>query len=55
MSCTFNEMFVILSQKGGSIACVNYVEVKNGVTQWKMIISDKSQIHATPNFLLLGS
>ena len=52
---TFNEIFVVSSQKGGSIEYVNYLKVKHDVTQWKTIISDKSQIHPAPNFLLLGS
>ena len=52
---TFSEIFFISSQKGGSIACVNYLKVKNDVTQWKTIISEKSQNHAAPNFLLLSS
>ena len=30
---TINEIFVVSSQKGGSIAYANYLEVKNDVTQ----------------------
>ena len=52
---TFNEIFFLSLQKGGGIACVNYLKVKNNVTHSKTIISDKSQIHAGPNFLLLSS
>ena len=52
---TFSEFFFISSQKGDSIACVNYLKVKKDVTRWKTIISEKSQIHAAPNFLLLSS
>ena len=53
---TFNEVFCLSLQKGGGIAGVsNYLKVKNDVTHWKVSISDKSQIHAAPNFLLLSS
>ena len=52
---TFNEIFFFSLQKGGGTACVNYLKVKNDVTHWKTIISDKSQIHAAPNFLLLST
>ena len=52
---TFNEIFFFSLEKGDGIACVNYLKVKNDVTHWKVIISDKSQIHVTPNFLLLSS
>ena len=49
---TFNEIFFLSSQKGGGIARVNYLKVKNDVTHWKTIIPDKSQILPAPNFLL---
>ena len=52
---TFNEIFFLSLQKGGGIACVNYLKVKNDVTHSKAIITDKSQIHASPNFSLLSS
>ena len=52
---TFNEIFFLLLQKSGGIAFVNYLKVKNDVTLWKAITSDKSQIHAAPNFLFLSS
>ena len=52
---TFNKILFFTLQKGGGIACVNYLKVKYDVTHWKAIISDKNQIHAAPNFLLLGS
>ena len=52
---TFNKIFFFSLQKGGGIACVNYLKVKNDVTHWKAIISDKSRIHAATNFLILSS
>ena len=52
---TFNEIFFLTSQKGGGIASVNYLKVKNDVTYRQTIIPDWNQIHATPNFLLLSS
>ena len=52
---TFNKIFFLSSQKGGGIAGVNYLKVKNDVTRWKTIIPDKSQIHAASNVLLLSS
>ena len=52
---TFKKVFFLWLLKGGGNACVNYLKVKNDVTHWKTIISDKSQIHASPNFLLLSS
>ena len=52
---TFNEIFLVSSQKGGGIASANYLKVKNDIAHWKTIISDKSQIHAISNFLLISS
>ena len=52
---TFNKIFFVSLQKGGDTACVNYLKVKNDKIHWKTIISDKSQIHPTPNFSLLSS
>ena len=52
---TSNEIFSLTSQKGGSIAGVDYLKVRNDVIHCKTIISDRSQIHAAPNFLLLSS
>ena len=52
---TFNKIFFLSQQKGGGIACVNYLKVKNDVTHSKAIISGKIQIHVGPNFLLLSS
>ena len=52
---TFNEIFFLSLQKGGGFACVNYLKVKNDVTHSKAIITDESQIHASPNFSLLSS
>ena len=52
---TFDEIFFLTSQKGGGIASVNYLKVKNDVTYWNTIIPDRNQIHAAPNFLLLSS
>ena len=55
MSCHLQQIFFFSLQKGGGIAYVNYLKVKNDVTHWKEIFSDKSQIHAAPYFLLLSS
>ena len=56
MSCHLQRIFFFLHhKKGGGIASVNYLKVKNDVTYWKTIIPDKNQIHAAPNFLLLNS
>ena len=52
---TFNEIFSLTSQKGDSVAGVDYLKVRNDVIHCKTIISDRSQIHAAPNFLLLSS
>ena len=52
---TFNEIFLVSSQKGVSIASANYLKVKNDIAHWKTIISDKSQIHAISNFLFRSS
>ena len=52
---TFNKIFFLTSQKGGGIASVNYLKMKNDVTYWNTIIPDKNQIHAALNFLLLRS
>ena len=52
---TSNKIFSLSSQKGDSIAGVNYLKVKNDVVHCKTIICDRSQIHAAPNFLLLSS
>ena len=52
---TLNKSFCFSSQNGGGIAGVNYLKVKNHVTHWKTIISVKSQIHASSDFLLLSS
>ena len=51
----FNEIFSFTSQKGDSIAGADYLKLKNDVIHCNTIISDKSQIHAAPNFLLLSS
>ena len=50
-----NEIFFLTSQKGGGIASVNYLNVKNDVTYWNRIIPDRNQIHALRNILLLSS
>ena len=50
-----NEIFFLTSQKGGSIASVDYLKVKNDVTYWNPIVPDRNQIHAAPNFLFLSS
>ena len=50
-----NEIFFLTSQKGGGIASANYSKVKNDVTHWITIASDRNQIHAAPNFLFLSS
>ena len=50
-----NEIFFLTSQKGGGIARKNYLKVKNDVTYWITIVSDRNQIHAAPNFLFLSS
>ena len=52
---TFNEIFFLLSHRGGGIAGVNYLKVKNDVTHWKTIIPDNSQIQAASDFLLSSS
>ena len=39
---TFNEIFFRSSQKGGAIAGVNYLKVKNDFAHWKTIIPEKS-------------
>ena len=52
---TFNEMFSLSLQKVGNIAGVNYLKMKNDVTRWKVIVSDKSQIQATSDFFLSSS
>ena len=43
-----NEIFFLTSQKGGGIVSVNYLKVKNDV-------SDRNQIQAAPNFSFLSS
>ena len=48
-------MFSLSSQKGGNIAGVNYLKMKNDVTRSKAIIPDKSQIQATSDFFLSSS
>ena len=50
-----NEIFFLTSQKGGGIASVNYLKVKNDVSYWNTIVPDRNQIHAAPNFLFLSS
>ena len=50
-----NEIFFFTSQKGDGIASANYLKVKNDVTYWITIVSDRNQIHAAPNFLFLSS
>ena len=50
-----NESFFFASQKGGGIASVNYLKVKNDVSYWNMIVPDRNQIHATPNFSFSSS
>ena len=53
---TSNEFFSLTSQKGDSVAGVDYLKVKNDVIHCKtMIVSGRSQIHAAPNFSLLSS
>ena len=52
---TSNEIFSLTSQKGDIIAGVDYLKVRNDVIHCKTIISDRSQIHVTPNFSLLSS
>ena len=52
---TFNKMFSLTSQKGDSIAGGDYLKVKNDVIHCKTIISNRSPIHATPNFSVLSS
>ena len=39
-----NEIFFLTSQKGGGIARKNYLKVKNDVTYWITIVSDRNQI-----------
>ena len=50
-----NKILFLTSQKGGGIASVNNLKVKNDVTCWNTIIPDRNQIHALRNFLLLTS
>ena len=50
-----NEIFFLTSQKGGGIASVNYLKVKNDVTYWNTIVPDRNQIRAAPNLLFLSS
>ena len=50
-----NKIFFLTSQKGGGITSTNYSRVKNDVTYWITIVSDRNQIHAASNFLLLSS
>ena len=50
----FNEIFSLTSQKGDSIAYVDYLKLKNDVIHCNTIISDKTQNHAASNFLLLS-
>ena len=52
---TFSEILFLKSEKGGGIASVNYLKVKNEVTYWKTIIPDRNKIHTAPNFLFLSS
>ena len=55
MSFAIYEIFFLKSQKGGGIASVNYLKVKNEVTFWMTFIPDRNQIHAALKFLLLSS
>ena len=52
---TSNKIFSLTLQKGDSITGVGYSKMKKGCHPGKTIISEKSQIHAAPNFLLLSS
>ena len=55
MSSHLQRNFLPYIQKGDSIAGVDYLKVRNDVINCKTIISDRSQIHAAPNFSLLSS
>ena len=50
-----NNIFFLTSEKGGEIASVNYLKVKNDVTYSNTIVPDRNQIQALRNFLLLSS
>ena len=50
-----NKIFSLTSQKGDSITGVHYLKVNKDVIHCKTIISDRNQIHAAPNFLVLSS
>ena len=39
-----NKIFFLTSQTGGGISRKNYLKVKNNVTYWIMIVSDRKQI-----------
>ena len=45
-----NEISFLTPQRGGGIARVNYLKVKNDVTYRNTIFSDKNQIHTLRNF-----
>ena len=51
----FNKIFFLTSLVDGGIVGVNYLKVKNDVTYWKTIVTDRSQIHTATNVLLLSS
>ena len=56
-----NVIFFLTSQKGGGIASVDYLKMKNDATYWNTIFQigkscfNRNQIHAAPNFLFLSS
>ena len=46
--------FSSLHHKGGDIASVNYLKVKNDVSYWNRTVPDRNRIHTAPNFLFLS-
>ena len=50
-----NKIFSLPSQKGDNITGADYLNVNKDVIHCKTIISDRNQIHAAPNFMLLSS
>ena len=54
MPCHLQRKFLPHITNDDSIAGVDYLKVKNDVIHCKTIISDRSLIHAAPNFLLLS-
>ena len=54
MPCHLQRNFLPHITNDDSIAGVDYLKFKNDVIHCKTIISDRSLIHAAPNFLLLS-